>query len=111
MRILFDHGTPRPLRNHRPEHTVDTASEMGWSEMSNGDLLDHAEREGYQLLITTDQNMRHQQNIAGRRLAIAVLLSTAWPYIQLRTREIRRAIDGIQPGELTEVPIPSRREE
>ena len=41
--------------------------------MSNGDLLDIAESEGYELLITTDQNMRHQQDLAGRRLAVIVL--------------------------------------
>ena len=105
MRILFDHGTPRPLRDHLPEHTVDTAAEKGWSELSNGELLGHAETEEYQLLITTDQNMRSQQDLSDRQLAIVVLLSTAWPYVRLRIEDIRAAIDGIQPGELREVPI------
>ena len=105
MRILFDHGTPRPLRDHLPEHTVDTAAEKGWSELSNGELLDHAETEDYQLLITTDQNMRSQQDLSDRQLAIVVLLSTAWPYVRLRIEDIRAAIDGIKPGELREVPI------
>ena len=57
MRILFDHGTPRPLREHLPEHRVDTAAEKGWSQSGNGELLDHAESDEYDLLITTDQNM------------------------------------------------------
>ena len=57
MKILFDQGTPRPLRNFLPEHAVDTSAGRGWSELSNGDLLDAAESEGYDLLITTDQNM------------------------------------------------------
>ena len=106
MKILFDQGTPR-LRDHLPEHAVDTAAERGWSELGNGELLDHAEREGYELLITTDQNMRRQQNLAGRQLAIVVLLSTAWPYVQLRLEDIRAAISEIQPGDLKQVPIPS----
>lgn len=105
MRILFDHGTPRPLRGHLSEHVVDTAAEKGWAELSNGELLDRAERDGYDLLITTDQNLRHQQNLAGRRLALVVLLSTAWPYVRLRTEEIRTAIGQVRPGESREVSI------
>ena len=73
--------------------------------MDNGDLLDEAEREDYQVLTTTDQNMRYQQNLSGRRLAIIVLLSTAWPKIRMRIAEIRGALSEIRPGELKEVPI------
>ena len=105
MKILFDHGTPRPLRDHLSEHAVDTAAEKGWDSLVNGDLIDRAEQEGYEVLITTDQSIRHQQNLAGRRLAIIVLLRTAWPYVQLRIEEIRAAIEEIKPGELREVPI------
>ena len=105
MRILFDHGTPRPLRNYLTQHVVDTAAQQGWSDLSNGELLDQAEREAYHLLITTDQNMRHQQNIRGRSLAVVVLLSNRWPRIRLRTEEIQNALEEIQPGEWIEVPI------
>ena len=105
MRILFDHGTPRPLRNYLTEHVVDTAAQRGWSDLSNGELLDQAERETYDLLITTDQNMRYQQSLRGMRLAVVVLLSNRWPRIRLRTEEIQTALDGIQPGEWREVPI------
>ena len=73
MRILLDHGTPRPLRGHLPEHVVDTAAERGWSRLGNGELLAEAERAAYDVLITTDQNMRYQQNLAALRLAIVVL--------------------------------------
>ena len=90
MRILFDQGTPAPLRRHLGDHTVDTVGERGWSELGNGDLIARAEDEGYDVLVTTDQNMHYQQNLAGRRLAIVVLLSTAWPYVRLHTDEIRR---------------------
>ena len=79
--------------------------------MSNGDLLDIAESEDYELIITTDQNMRHQQNLVGRRLAVIVLLSGAWPYARSRIEEIRAAVAEAQPGELREVPIPIRGEE
>ncbi len=84
---------------------MDTAAERGWSDLDNGDLIDSAEQAGYEVLITTDQNLRFQQNLAGRRLAAVDLLSTAWPKVRLRVAEIRTALDQIGPGELREVRI------
>ena len=105
MKILFDHGTPAPLRRYLRGHSVDTAAEKRWDSLANGDLIDRAEQEGYEVLITTDQSMRYQQNLLGRRLAIIVLLRTAWPYVRLRIEDIRAAVAEVQPGELQEVPI------
>lgn len=59
MKILFDQGTPVPLRRFLSDHVVDTAYEQGWSALTNGDLLSMAEQNGYDLLITTDQNLRY----------------------------------------------------
>ncbi len=108
MKILFDHGTPAPLRSDLYGHAVDTAKERGWDRLGNGELLDIAESEGYELLITTDQSMRHQQNLAGRQLAVIVLLSTTWPYSLEGTEDIRAALEGIRPGEVREVHIQTR---
>ena len=105
MKILFDQGTPVPLRRHLTGHSVDTAFERGWSDLHNGDLLERAREDGYQLLITTDQNLRYQQNLADRRLAIMVLLSTSWPRIQLRVDDIQAAVNEIGPGESRDIPI------
>ena len=105
MKILFDHGTPAPLRNHLREHSVDRSAEKGWELLENGELIRKAEAEGYEIIVTTDQSMRYQQNLTGRRLAIVVLLSTAWPRVQHRTEEIRAVIEEIGPGELREIPI------
>jgi len=77
VRILFDQGTPVPLRDSLTQHEVSTTYERGWSKLRNGELLDGAEREGFELLITTDSNLRYQQNLSARRLAIVVLLSTS----------------------------------
>lgn len=60
MKLLFDHGTPVPLRRHLHPHSVDTAAELGWSELENGDLLQVAEDANFDLLITTDTNLRYQ---------------------------------------------------
>jgi hypothetical protein len=105
MRILFDQGTPVPLRRHLTRHAVDTAFERGWSALHNGELLNVAEQEGYDLLLTTDQHLRDQQYLADRRLAIIVLLSTSWPRIQLNIETIQAAVEHITPGEYQEIPI------
>ena len=105
MKILFDHGTPAPLRQHLPEHSVDRSAERGWELLENGELIRKAEEDGYQVIVTTDQNMRHQQNLTGSRLAIVVLMATAWPRVQHRTKEIRAAIQEVEPGQVREVPI------
>lgn len=105
MRILFDQGVPAPLRRHLTEHAIQTAFERGWSDLENGALLSVAEGDGWELLITTDRNLKHQQNLAGRKLAIIVLLSTSWPRIQLRIDEIREAVSQIRPGGYEEIPI------
>ena len=65
MKILFDHCVPKPLRRHIPGHEIKTAYEMGWSKLTNGMLLDVAQVE-FDVLLTVDQNIRHQQSIAGR---------------------------------------------
>ncbi len=77
MRILFDQGTPVPLRQYLIEHSVTTAYEEGWSNLSNGDLLKSSEYKGYQIFVTTDRNLRYQQNLSDRQIAIVVLLSTS----------------------------------
>lgn len=105
MKILFDHGTPAPLRRYLPEHSVDRSAERGWELLENGELIRKAEEEGYEVIVTTDQNMRYQQNLTGSRLAIVVLMATAWPRVQHRTKEIRAAIGEVRPGQILEVPI------
>lgn len=105
MRILFDQGTPVPLRQHLTSHVVDTAFERGWSTLRNGELLDIAEHERYDLLITTDQHLRYQQSLAARHLAVIVLLSTSWPRIQRRIEAIQAAVERVAPGGYEEIVI------
>ena len=108
VKILFDHGTPAPLRHHLREHSVDRSAERGWELLENGELIQRAEEEGYKVIVTTDQSIRYQQNLAGRKLAVVVLMATAWPRVRLRTAEIRTVVEEARPGELREVPIPRR---
>ena len=102
MRILFDQGVPVPLRHHLTGHTVATAYERGWSNLSNGDLIQAAELE-FELLVTTDQSLRYQQNLTGRRIAILVLPTTRWPEIQLNADRVLAAVNTMKPDEFREL--------
>lgn len=102
MKILFDQGTPAPLRHFLKSHLVQTAYEKGWQNLQNGDLLAAAEPE-FELLVTTDKNLRYQQNLSGRRLAILILPSTSWPRLQQRVSSLVSEIDSMQSGEYREL--------
>jgi predicted nuclease of predicted toxin-antitoxin system len=106
MKLLFDQGTPVPLRDHLPNHTVETAYEKGWSNLKNGDLLARAESDGFDALITTHQNLRYQQNLTGRKISVIVLLTTNWPRIKNHITLIVQAIDTLQPGSYEEISFP-----
>ena len=104
MRILFDQGTPVPLRNHLVNHVVETVFELGWSSLENGELLAAAE-ETFDLLITTDQQLRYQQNLAKRKLGVLVIMTTSWPLIKLHVSKIVETIGQMNPGEYREVSL------
>ncbi|MFN6354029.1 MAG: DUF5615 family PIN-like protein [Cyanobacteriota bacterium] len=106
MRILFDQGTPAPLRRGLVGHDVLTAYELGWSSLTNGDLIRLAEAEGFALLITTDTNLRYQQNLQGRTIAILVLTTTSWPRIRQAVAGIAAAIEACEAGGYQELIIP-----
>lgn len=108
MKILFDQGTPVPLRNTLTEHHVETAFECGWQQLSNGDLLSAAEEHGFDLLITTDQNLKYQQDLRERKISIIVLLSTSWPRIQQHSAAILHSVDTARAGSYSEIIIGHR---
>lgn len=73
MRVLFDQATPVPIREFLIGHTVRTAAQQRWDTLKNGDLLTAAEDAGFEVFLTTDKNIRHQQNMAGRTIAVVVI--------------------------------------
>ena len=108
MLVLFDHSTPAPLRSYLTPHSVATAKERGWDRLSNGDLLLEAERAGFEVLITADKRMRHQQNLERHRIAVVVLSTPQWPLVRLRAVEVAQAVNTAVPGSVTEVEIRER---
>ena len=79
MLILFDNGVPSPLRHVLKGHMVVEAIDRGWERLANGELLEVAEAAGFELLLTTDKNIRYQQNLTGRKIAFVVLGNPQWP--------------------------------
>lgn len=106
MKVLFDQGTPAPLRHALAAHDVETAHDRGWSRLQNGALISAAEAAGFEVFVTTDRNLRYQQNLLGRQLAIVVLQSTSWPRIQRAIPAVVDAVDGAVAGSYREVEIP-----
>jgi hypothetical protein len=106
MKILFDQGTPVPLRNYLTNHLVETAYEKGWSSLKNGELLTVADAEGFDALLTTDQNLRYQQNLLGRRVSVVVLPTTSWPRIKNNASLVVQALDNLHPGSYEEIDFP-----
>ena len=85
-----------------------TAHEQGWATLTNGELLAAAES-AFDVFVTTDQNLRHQQNLTGKRLAILVLPTTSWPRLRLHAATIAAAVAALRPGELLEWSFPTSR--
>ena len=106
MRILFDQGVPKPLQPNLTLHVVSRAYQLGWAKKKNGELLALAENAGFEMLVTTDQRLRYQQNLEGLRLAIFVLGRGNWPEIMPYVREIVSTINGIKGPGVYFFPIP-----
>ena len=108
MFVLFDQGTPVPIRPFLKEHTVQTTAERGWDTLENGELLKAAEAAGFNVLVTPDKNIRYQQNLTVRTIALIVLGNPQWPILRLHIERVVAAVNAARPGSYTEVEIPKR---
>ncbi len=106
MLILFDQATPVPLRPYLKGHLVRTAAQQGWDRLKNGDLLSAAEAAGFNLLLTTDKNMRYQQSLVGRKISVLVLGKQDWGLLRPHVQLVVDAVNAAAPGSYTEVEIP-----
>jgi hypothetical protein len=82
---------------------VDSAAELGWSRLPNGELLDQAEAAGYEALVTTGQQLRHQQKLEGRRIRVLFLHTTSWPRIRPRADDVRTRLEQMGEGQYDEM--------
>jgi hypothetical protein len=102
-RVLFDHNVPSPLRRLLKVCDVAFADDMGWSLLENGELLDAAEKAGFDVLLSGDKTIRHEQNMAGRKIALVYMSDNHWPIVEPYAPAIAEAIDQVNPGEVKPV--------
>jgi hypothetical protein len=105
MLILFDNGTPAPLRYALKGHVVVEAIERGWERLANGELIAAAEAAGFDLLLTTDKNIRYQQNLKGRKIAFLVIGNQQWPILRRYVDKVAAAVNAVTPGSFTDLEI------
>lgn len=111
MRILFDNNVPVGVRRFLAKHDVQTVHEMDWpAQLENGELLKAAEAAAFDVLVTSDQNIRYQQNLIGRKLALVALGSNIWPIVRKHEAAIAAAVNKAAPGSyyFVEMPLPRR---
>jgi hypothetical protein len=107
MRIVLDENLPRPLvRIFGPSHQVETVQDLSLTGMANGALLARLEGNS-DVFVTADKNLRYQQNLAGRSLAIVELPTNRLPVLGTMTAEIVSAVTSASPGSYTQVALPA----
>jgi len=104
-RVLLDHCVPRPFRSQLAGCMVSTAAEMGWSQFKNGDLLDAAEKAGFEVLITADKGLRYQQNMASRKVAIIELPTNRLRHVIHYAAQVNAVVPTIAAGAYEVIPF------
>lgn len=106
MQILLDNGVPRGIAASLRPHKVKECRTLGWDALRNGELLEAAEAGGFDVFVTTDKNLRYQQNLSQRKLSIVVLGKGRWRLIRPVLSLVSAAVNATTPGSFTEVEIP-----
>ena len=107
MKILLDECTPRVVKTRLSSHSIYTVQEMGWTGAKNGELLNLAESRQFEVLVTTDMNLRHQQNVSRRQLGVIVLPSNHVPVVVSLLPQIEMALTTLKPGMVMELQLAS----
>ena len=108
MRVLFDNGVPDAIARRLDKHVVLLARNLGWDKLANGTLIQAAEDAGFEVLLTNDKNIRYQQNLTTRKIALVVLRTSQWPMVKRHLPAIVQAVDAAVTGSYAEVFIPYR---
>jgi hypothetical protein len=95
---LFDQATPVPIRQFLTGHTASTAAHEGWDKLQNCDLLNAAEAAGFEVFLTTDKNIRYQQNLTGRKIAIVLIRKQQWPDLKPHVQLVVAAVNATTPA-------------
>ena len=102
MKILIDESLPRYLKQPLGTHQVSTVQEMGWTGIKKGDLLARANAQ-FEVLLTADQNLRHQQNLSGLSLAIVVFPSNRLSVVKALVTRLQATLPTLERGQIVEL--------
>jgi hypothetical protein len=110
LKVILDHSTPRPLIRYLANHHCRTAARMGWNLLENGDLLNASEAAGFEVMITCDRNLRYQQNLTARKLAIVEITTNYRPLIEPNSQRIAAEVNRAEPGgyAVVEIALPPK---
>ena len=104
MKVIFDESVPAPLRQHLAHHEVTTVQQQGWTGIGNGDLLRQVEGR-FEVLLIADKNLRYQQNLSNRSIALVELPTNRWPFLQGIIARIVTTVDQARAGSYTIVEL------
>jgi len=102
MKVLLDECTPRAVKKLLPQYNISTVQELGWSGLKNGELLTAAD-DKFDVFITTDKNLRHQQNLTKYKLTVILLPSNSVPAVKTVIPQTEAALITIQAGDFIEI--------
>ena len=105
-RVLLDEGVPVGVRTLIAGFFVQTVAEAGWAGLTNGDLMAVAEQAGFEVMVTADQSIRYQQNMAGRRIALVVLMTNHWDTIRDNGGGVLPAVEAAREGTYATITFP-----
>lgn len=100
MRVIFDENVPLPLRSFLVGHVVSSVQQKGWTGIENGELLKRIESD-FDVMLLADKNLRYQQNLTGRKIALVELPTNRWPILKQMANRIVQAVENSIPGSYT----------
>lgn len=98
MKVLLDENLPHQLRTNLPGHDVSTVRYLGWNGLKNGELVRAAESAGFEVFLTSDQNLSYQQNLRDRSIGMVTLTAQKWSILRMNLDKILGAVDRVKPG-------------
>jgi hypothetical protein len=100
VRVILDENVPIQMARFLIGHDVTTVQREGWAGIENGDLLNLVDGH-FDVMVPADKNLRYQQNLASRRIALVELPSNRWPVLERMATQIADAVNNARPGKYT----------
>ena len=100
MKLIFDENVPLPLGKYFSNHILSTIQEEGWAGVDNGEIIELIDGH-FDVFILADKNLRYQQNLSSRRIAMVELPTNRWPILESIAKKVVTAVEQSKPGSYT----------